>query len=80
MKKIALIEDDADLFALLQYNLEKEGFSMTGSQTGKGALELCRRERPDLVLLDISFPIPTDSIFARGFGAIPIWAACPSFS
>ena len=56
MKKILLIEDDADLFQLLKYNLEKEGFSMTGAQTGKGALELCRRVRPDLVLLDIMLP------------------------
>src|SRR5258708_7969691 len=56
MKKILLIEDDADLFDLLKYNLEKEGFSMVGSQTGKGALELCRRVRPDLILLDIMLP------------------------
>jgi DNA-binding response OmpR family regulator len=56
MKKIVLIEDDADLFTLLKYNLEKEGFSMVGSQTGKGALDLCRRVRPDLILLDIMLP------------------------
>jgi DNA-binding response OmpR family regulator len=55
-KRIALIEDDADLFALLKYNLEKEGFLFTGSQTGRGALELCRRARPDLILLDIMLP------------------------
>ena len=56
MKKIMLIEDDADLYALLKYNLEKEGFAFAGSQTGKGAIELCRRERPDLILLDIMLP------------------------
>jgi len=56
MKKIVLIEDDTDLFSLLKYNLEKEGFQMAGSQTGKGAIELCRRERPDLILLDIMLP------------------------
>jgi DNA-binding response OmpR family regulator len=56
MKKIVLIEDDTDLFALLKYNLEKEGFAIAGSQTGKGAIELCRRERPDLVILDIMLP------------------------
>ncbi|MCL5744611.1 MAG: response regulator transcription factor [Acidobacteria bacterium] len=55
-KKVALVEDDSDLFALLQYNLEKEGYRFTGSQTGKDALELCRRERPDLVILDIMLP------------------------
>jgi DNA-binding response OmpR family regulator len=56
MKKILLIEDDTDLFALLKYNLEKEGYSLTGSQTGRGALELCRQARPDLILLDIMLP------------------------
>ena len=56
MKKILLIEDDTDLFSLLKYNLEKEGFSMTGLQTGKGAIELCRQVRPDLILLDIMLP------------------------
>src|ERR1043166_4509649 len=56
MKKILLIEDDSDLFSLLKYNLEKEGFFLTGLQTGKGALELCRQVRPDLILLDIMLP------------------------
>lgn len=56
MKKILLIEDDADLFSLLQYNLEKEGFLLTGLQTGRGAIELCRKVRPDLILLDIMLP------------------------
>jgi DNA-binding response OmpR family regulator len=56
MKKILLIEDDTDLFSLLQYNLEKEGFEMVGAQTGKGAVDLCRTAQPDLVLLDIMLP------------------------
>jgi DNA-binding response OmpR family regulator len=56
MKKIVLIEDDSDLFALLKYNLEKEGFQMAGSQTGKGAVDLCRKEHPDLIILDIMLP------------------------
>lgn len=56
MKKIVLIEDDADLYSLVQYNLEKEGFQVTGLQTGKGALELCRREHPDLIILDLMLP------------------------
>ena len=56
MKKILLIEDDADLFSLLKYNLEKEGFSLKGQQTGRGAIDLCRQVRPDLVLLDIMLP------------------------
>lgn len=56
MRKIALVEDDADLYQLLKYNLEKEGFAVAGSQTGRGVIEMCRRERPDLILLDIMLP------------------------
>lgn len=56
MKKIVIIEDDSDLFTLLKYNLEKEGFAVAGAQTGRGAIDLCRRERPDLIILDIMLP------------------------
>jgi DNA-binding response OmpR family regulator len=77
-KKIVLIEDDADLFALLKYNLEKEGFSLTGQQTGKGAIELCRQVRPDLVLLDIMLPDSDGLEICKGIrrdselGSVPI--------
>jgi DNA-binding response OmpR family regulator len=66
MKKILLVEDDADLYALLKYNLEKEGFQMVGTQTGRGAIELCRRERPDLILLDIMLPDSDGLDICRG--------------
>ena len=56
MRKIVIIEDDSDLIALLRYNLQKEGFQCSHTQTGKGALEFCRQSRPDLVLLDIMLP------------------------
>jgi CheY-like chemotaxis protein len=55
-RKLSLLKTTRILFALLKYNLEKEGFSLTGQQTGKGALELCRQVRPDLILLDIMLP------------------------
>lgn len=69
MKKIMLIEDDADLYSLVKYNLEKEGFLTVGSQTGKGAIELCRRERPDLILLDIMLPDSDGLDICRGIRA-----------
>ncbi len=70
-KKIALIEDDADLYSLLQYNLEREGFTVVGSQTGKGALELCLQEKPDLLLLDIMLPDSDGLDICRGIRSDP---------
>ncbi|MGC8792443.1 MAG: response regulator transcription factor [Bryobacteraceae bacterium] len=77
MRKIALIEDDADLYSLLKYNLEKEGFTLVGSQTGKGALELCRRERPDLLILDIMLPDSDGLEICRELRAHPDLAHIP---
>jgi DNA-binding response OmpR family regulator len=77
MKKIVLIEDDADLYSLIQYNLEKEGFTVVGSQTGKGALEMCRRERPDLVLLDIMLPDSDGLDICKGIRANPELSSVP---
>lgn len=71
MKKILLIEDDADLYALLKYNLEKEGFQLVGTQTGKGAVELCRRERPDLAILDIMLPDSDGLDICKGIRSHP---------
>src|SRR5947209_11406166 len=66
MKKILLIEDDSDLVTLLEYNLGKAGFKTVASQTGKGAVELCRRERPDLLILDIMLPDSDGFDICRG--------------
>ncbi|MFN3322596.1 MAG: response regulator transcription factor [Bryobacteraceae bacterium] len=77
MKKIVLIEDDSDLYALLKYNLEKEGFALVGAQTGKGAIELCRRERPDLILLDIMLPDSDGLDICKGIRNHPELAHIP---
>lgn len=77
MKKIVLIEDDADLYALIKYNLEKEGFALVGSQTGRGAIDLCRRERPDLILLDIMLPDSDGLDICKGIRAHPELAHIP---
>jgi DNA-binding response OmpR family regulator len=77
MKKIVVIEDDADLYALLKYNLEKEGFAVAGAQTGKGAVELCRRERPDLILLDIMLPDSDGLDICKGIRMISELAHVP---
>ena len=77
MKKIVLIEDDADLYSLIRYNLEKEGFQVLGLQTGKGALDLCRREHPDLVILDVMLPDSDGLEICKGIRANSDLATTP---
>jgi DNA-binding response OmpR family regulator len=77
MRKIALVEDDADLYSLIRYNLEKEGFAVVGTQTGRGVVELCRRERPDLLLLDIMLPDTDGLEICKGVRSHPELAHIP---
>src|SRR5215831_10361607 len=77
MKKILLIEDDTDLFSLLKYNLEKEGFALTGQQTGRGAIELCRQAKPDLILLDIMLPDSDGLDICKGIRKDPDLGSTP---
>ncbi|MDQ7055008.1 MAG: response regulator [Persephonella sp.] len=56
MPLIYVVEDDEDINELLEYNLRKEGFSVRPFLSSVKALESIRREKPDLVLLDIMLP------------------------
>ncbi len=53
---ILIIEDDADIVELMQYNLAKEGFQVRIARDGEAGLHEVRRHRPDLVLLDLMMP------------------------
>jgi two-component system, OmpR family, phosphate regulon response regulator PhoB len=54
---ILVVEDEADLAATLDYNLQREGYQVRLAATGKDALEaLFADPVPDLVLLDLMLP------------------------
>ncbi|MFO8101978.1 MAG: response regulator transcription factor [Dehalococcoidia bacterium] len=54
--KILVVEDEATLREMLQYNLEAEGYRVITAADGLKALELARTESPDLIVLDIMLP------------------------
>ncbi len=54
--RILVVEDEQDLQDLLTYNLKREGFKVTGVQSGERALEMVRQSPPDLILLDLMLP------------------------
>ena len=55
MKKIALVEDNADNRLLIQVVLA-DLFDVVSYENGQEALQGFAKDRPDLVLLDISLP------------------------
>ena len=54
--RILLVEDDQFLSTLLKNRLLKEDYDVTVAQDGPAALEFMRKERYDLVLLDLILP------------------------
>jgi len=56
MKKILLIEDDPDIQQLVRYSLGKEGFAVETCSDGSAGLLSARKDRPDLILLDVMLP------------------------
>src|SRR5258708_2051 len=58
MKKgtILVIDDEKDLIELVRYNLEKEGFDVIAATDGQSGIEVVKKHRPDLVVLDLMMP------------------------
>ena len=55
-RKILVVDDEAVLVETIAYNLEQAGYQVTTAADGASALELARRESPDLIILDIMLP------------------------
>lgn len=55
-KYILVVDDEADLVELVSYNLKKEGFNVDSAFDGETALTKIRKDRYDLVVLDLMLP------------------------
>ena len=56
-EKILVVEDEKNILELLKYNLEQEGYKVLTAVRGDLGVELARKEKPDLVLLDLMLPV-----------------------
>src|SRR5450759_566189 len=54
--RILVVEDEKDIVRLLKYNLEKEGYIALSAYDGEAGLELAKKEKPDLIILDLMLP------------------------
>jgi DNA-binding response OmpR family regulator len=55
-KRIAIVEDEAELAALLDYNLVRNGYETQVLNGSKGTLKALEQFKPDLVILDVMLP------------------------
>lgn len=54
--RILLVDDEPDIVELLEYNLRQSGYAVVTARDGSSALAEVRRQRPDLILLDLNLP------------------------
>jgi len=53
---ILVVDDDPEIVAMLSTRLGKRGYKISTAGDGNRAIELAKREKPDLVLLDVMMP------------------------
>lgn len=53
---ILVVDDDPEIVTMLDTRLSKRGYKVTTAPDGNKALELARKEQPDLILLDVMMP------------------------
>jgi len=56
LKEILLVEDESNLSSIIQLNLEMENYKVLSCDNGLHAIELFKKNQPDLVILDIMLP------------------------
>ncbi len=57
-KRIAIVEDEAELASLLDYNLSHHGYETQVLAGSEGTLKTLENLKPDLILLDVMLPGP----------------------
>ena len=54
--RILVVDDNAELLTLLSSSFEEAGYAVQTATRGRSALELARKEKPDLVVVDVLLP------------------------
>lgn len=53
---ILVVDDETHILELIKFNLENVGYKVETAETGEAALEFCKHQVPDLIILDIMLP------------------------
>lgn len=55
-KKLLIVDDEKDMVFAVKLQLEANGFDVITAHDGQAALEIARKEKPDLLILDLMLP------------------------
>ena len=53
---ILLVDDDPDIREIISFNLRKEGYNVEIAKDGVQGVEMCKKYKPDIVLMDVMMP------------------------
>ena len=71
------MDDEPDVVSYLEMLLRDNGYETVSASDGQEALEMVRREKPDLVTLDISMPEASGTRFYKEIKTDPELASIP---
>ena len=54
--KIFLVDDEPDILEIVGYNLSQEGYKIVTASNGKEAIMMAKKERPQLIVMDVMMP------------------------
>jgi CheY-like chemotaxis protein len=77
MKKILLVEDEEMVIDMYKEKFEREGFEVVAVMTAEEGLDLVKKEKPDLILLDILLPKKNGTFFMTEMKKDPEIAKIP---
>ncbi len=55
-KRVLIVDDEKDLADMVRFRLEANGYEISLAHDGQQALEVARKEKPDLIILDLMLP------------------------
>jgi len=76
-QKILIVDDEPDIVSYLEMLLQDQGFETVTAGNGNEAMEAVKRERPDLVTLDISMPEASGTRFYKEIRTDPELSTIP---
>jgi two-component system alkaline phosphatase synthesis response regulator PhoP len=76
-KRILVVDDDHEVVRLMRGYLEQSGYTVLVAYNGQTAMHIIRRERPDLVLLDLMLPDLSGWEITRSVRADPVLKHTP---